>query len=96
MSTLYLQLLKIPGNYKREKGLLYNARAYIAIKGSSILKLGEEEFRTVSAECRTLKEVEEVADWLTKELKTIKKQAAKFFKNQDEAWRKIAEKSSKQ
>lgn len=96
MSTLYLQLLNIQGNYKVEKGTLYNAKAYIAIKGSSTVKVDELEFKTISAECRTLKEVEEASDWLTKELKTIKKQAAKFFKNKDEAWRKIAEKSSKQ
>ena len=43
MSTLYLQLLEIPGNYKVEKGPLDTARAYIAIKGSSIEKVDEVE-----------------------------------------------------
>jgi len=93
MSTLYLELLTIPGNYKREKGSLDTARAYVAIKGISIEKVDEVEFTTISAECRTLEEVEEAADGLIKELKTIKKKAANFFRNQDEAWRKMADKS---
>jgi hypothetical protein len=58
---------------------LDTARAYIAIKGSSTVKADEIEFKTVSADCRTLREVEEAADVLIKELKTIKKQAEQFF-----------------
>jgi len=75
MSTLCLQLLEVPAT----KDSLDSARAYIAIKGSSSIKLDGKEFKTISAECRTLKEVEEATDLLTKELKTIKKQASIFF-----------------
>jgi hypothetical protein len=96
MSTLYLELLKFPGNYKVEKRALDTARAYIAIKVSSTEKVDKLEFKTISSECRTSKEVEEAADWLIKELETIKKQAAKFFKKQDEARRKMSDKSTKQ
>lgn len=87
MTTLYLKLLEFAGNYEAEKGLLHSPRAYIATKESSI---------KISSECCSSKEAEEAADWLIKELKTIKKQAAKFFKNQDEARRKMTDKSSKQ
>jgi len=93
MATLYLQLLKIPANHKPKKGLSDTARSYIAIKGSSTEKVDDIEFRTISAECRTLQEVEEAADWLIDELKTIKKQAAKFFKKEQENRRKIGDKS---
>jgi hypothetical protein len=94
--SIYLQLLKIPGNYKVEKGPLDTARAYIAIKCSSAVKVDKIEFDTISGECRTLKEVKEVVDWLIKDLRTIDKQAAKFFKNQDEVRRKTVHKSSRQ
>lgn len=93
MSTLYLQLLEIPGNHKPEKGLPDTARAYIAIKGSSIEKVDEVEFKTISEECRTSKEVEEAADLLIEELKTIKKRASKFFKKEEENRLKMADKS---
>jgi len=92
MSNLYLQLLEIPGNHKPEKGLPYTARAYIAIKASSIEKVDEVEL-TISEECRTSEEVEEAADLLIEELKTIKKQGATFFKKENEARRKRAGKS---
>jgi len=82
MSTFYLKLLEIPANHKPEKGLPDTARAYIAIRDGSIKKVNEVEFKTISSECRTLEEVEEAADWLIEELKTIKKQAAKFFKKE--------------
>ena len=75
MSTLYLQLLEIPANHAAQD----TARAYVALKGSSVEKVGEIEFKTVSAECRSLKEVEEAANKLIEELKAIKKQAARFF-----------------
>jgi hypothetical protein len=91
MSTLYLQLLNIPVT----KEPLDTARSYIAIKGSSSIKVDGKEFKTVSAECRTLREVEEAADGLIKELKTIKKQAEKFFKNEDDARRKMLGQSTK-
>ena len=58
------------------------ARAYIAIKGGSVEKVDGEEFRTISAECCALKEIEEAADWLIKELEAIKKQAKTFFKKE--------------
>ena len=45
-------------------------------------KIAEVEFKTISAECRTLREVEEAAGLLIKELKTIKNQAAKFFEKE--------------
>lgn len=95
MSTLYLQLLEIPGNHKPEKGLPDTARAYIAmnIKWSSIEKVDEVEFKTISEECRTSKEVEEAADLLIEELKTIKKRASKFFKKEEENRLKMADKS---
>jgi hypothetical protein len=78
MSNLYLQLLKNPANH----AALNTARAYIALKGSSVKKVGEKAFTTISAECRTLKEVEEATDWLIKELKAIKRQAATFFEKE--------------
>jgi len=79
MSFRYLQLLKIPGKHKVEHGLPHSARAYIAVKGSSTVKVGKAEFPTISAECCTSKEVEEAADWLIKELKAIKRHATRFF-----------------
>jgi hypothetical protein len=93
MSTLELQLLEIPGNYNAQKGFLDTARAYIAIKGSSIEKVDEVEFTTISAECRTSKEIEGAADWLIEQLKTIKKQAATFFKKEKENRQRMADKS---
>lgn len=94
MSTFYLKLLEIPGNHKPEKGLPDTARAYIAIKASSIEKVDEVEL-TISEECRTLEEVEEAADLLIEELKTIKKRASKFFKKEEENRLKMSDKSSK-
>lgn len=93
MSTLYLRLLEIPGNHKPEKGLPDTAKAYIAIKGISIEKVDEVEFKTISEECRKSKEVEEAADLLIEELKTIKKRASKFFKKEEENRLKMADKS---
>jgi len=75
MSNLYLQLLKIPANHAAQN----TASAYIALKGNPVKKVGEETFTTISAECRTSKEVKEAAEWLIKELNAIKKQAVKFF-----------------
>jgi hypothetical protein len=92
MSTLYLQLLEVPATKKP----LDTARAYIAIKSCSTVKVDEKEFTTISAECRTLKEVQEVVDWLIKELKSIKEQAAKFFRKEDETKQKMLEQSPKQ
>jgi len=85
MSTFYLQLLEVPGNYNKEKGFLDTARAYIAIKASSKEKVDNVEFKTISEECRTSKEVEGAADWLIKELGIIKKQAVKFFEKEDKS-----------
>lgn len=87
MLTLYLKLLEFAGNYEAEKGPLHSPRAYVATKESSI---------KISSECCSSKEVEEAADWLIKELKTIKKQAATFFKKENDAMRKRTDKSSKQ
>ena len=78
MSNFYLQLLKIPAKHT----LPDTARAYIALKGSSEEKVGEEVFTTISAECRTLQEVEEAADWLIKELNAMNRQAATFFEKE--------------
>jgi DNA-directed RNA polymerase subunit L len=89
MSNLYLQLLKIPVNH----AAIDTARAYIALKGSSIEKVGKEAFTTISAECRTLQEVEEASEWLIKELKAIKRQAATFFEKEKKNRRDIANKS---
>ena len=80
MSTLSLQLLKIPANNKSENDTLDTARAYIAVKCSSIEEVGKVEFTTISPECRSLREVKEEADRLIKELNAIKKYAASFFK----------------
>ena len=76
MSTFYLQLLTIPTS----RDIPDTARAYIALKISSEEKVGEDTFTTISAECRTLQEVEKTTELLIKDLKAIKKQAAKFFK----------------
>jgi len=78
MPNLYLQLLKIPAN----RAALNTARAYISLKGSSVIKVGDTTFTTISAECRTSKEVEEAANRLVKELKAIKRQAATFFEKE--------------
>lgn len=70
MSNLYLQLLKNPANH----AALNPASAYIALKKNSVT--------TISAECRSPREVEEAAEWLINELKTIKKQAVTFFEKE--------------
>ena len=82
MSFRYLQLLKISAN-NTEHGLPDTAKAYIAVKASSIVKVGKGEFPTISAECRTPREVEEAADELIKELRAIKKHAVRFFEREN-------------
>ena len=82
MSFRYLQLLKISANNKSECILPNTIKAYIAVKANSIVKVGKGEFPTISAECRTPREVEEAADELIKELRAIKKHAAKFFEKE--------------
>lgn len=84
MSTHSLQLLEIPGNYK--KGTLpYNPRAYIALKWHGPIELpsGPEKkkvkFHTLSPECQGFSEIEYEIDRLIQELQTIRKQAKKFF-----------------
>ena len=84
MSNLYLQLLKNPANH----AALNPASAYIALKRNSVT--------TISAECRTLQEVEEEeeeAELLINELKAIKKQAVTFFEKEKKNRRDIANKS---
>ena len=81
MSFRYLQLLKFPVN-NTEYSLPYTPKAYIAVKASSIVKAGKGEFPTISAECRTPREVEEAADELIKELRAIKKLAKSFFEKE--------------
>ena len=78
MSFRHLELLKIPAK-NTENGFPDTAKTYIAVKARSIAKVGKGEFPTISAECRTPREVEEAADELIKELRAIKKLAKSFF-----------------
>jgi len=89
MSTLSLQLLKIPGSHK--KGALpYGPRAYVGLKSYSAIELPIESgkskatFHTLSSECVTLSEIECEIKRLTWELETIRKQAKKFFEKERE------------
>ena len=84
MSLFHLQLLKIPGTYKAEDGLLDTPRAYIVLKSYSTQKVHKEEYKAISHECRTITEAEAAVDCLIKELKAIKKQAAQYFQKQEE------------
>jgi hypothetical protein len=95
MSLVYLELLRLPGNYNAEKGLLDTARAYIALKQSLTAMVNRKEFTTISEECRTAEEIEARADCLIEELKTIKKQAAAFFNKEKENRQRMADKSRK-
>jgi len=80
MSNLYLKLLKIHSEHKPESGLPDAAKAYIAIKCFSKEIVDDQEFMIISSECRSLIELEDAADWLIKELKSIKQEANKFFR----------------
>lgn len=82
MSNLYLDLLKFPANHETEHGAMDTAKAFIFIKSHTKEKVKDNEFLLISAECRTFKEVEEAADWLIKELKSIKRRSVKFFEKQ--------------
>ncbi len=96
MANVYLQLLGIAGNHKPEKRLPDTARAYIALKLGSTARVNQTEFTTISEECRTSEEVEEAADLLIEELKTIKKQAAGFFKKEKKDRTQILKKNKHQ
>ncbi len=82
MSNLYLDLLKIPAIHNSENGIMDTAKAFIFIKSHSEIKVNDNDFMYVSAECRTPKEVEEAVDWLIKELKSIKRRSKNFFEKQ--------------
>lgn len=84
MSTYNLQLLYFPGNY--DKGTLpHGPRAYIALKAYSSVtwhdKTGKKEtdFTVITPDCVTIDEFHYQVEQLIKELKTIDKQAEKFF-----------------
>jgi len=84
MTTFKLQLLDFPGNY--EKGTLpYGPRAYIALKTSSKItwrnKSGKKkgDFTVITPECVKIEEFQYQVKQLIEELKTIDKQAEKFF-----------------
>jgi len=72
--------LKIPDVQKGKNDYSDTAKAYIAVKFRSEVKYKDSEFTTISAECRSTREVEEVAETLIKDLRTLKKQANSFFK----------------
>lgn len=100
MSIHTLQLLNIPGNYK--KGTIpYGPKAYIALESYSRMELpttsGKKKvnFHILSPECMTLDEVSYNADKLIQELEIIRKQAKQFFRKEEQKRRKYSQSKGK-
>jgi hypothetical protein len=83
MSTYRLQLLDIRGDYSVPHG----PEAYVALKTSSGISRGRGKskgaFTVLTPQCLSLREFEGNVDNLIEELKTIKKQAKKFFEREN-------------
>jgi len=100
MSTLNLQLLTIPGNYK--KGTLFHGPiAWVGLKSYAGIELpigsGKKkgQFHTISPQCVVVTEIEYEIDGLIRELETIRKQAKSFFKREQAKETSQIEKRSK-
>lgn len=84
MPTYSLQLLNLPGNYKKGT-LVHGPIAYIAIKTCSEIKWQNKggkkpiDFTVISHKCYSLTELEQEINRLIKELESIRKQAKEFF-----------------
>ena len=80
MITHYLQFVKQPGRTGEQPD---TPKAFIALKNHKQIELNETDTHTVvSLECRSEKEIEEIADKIIAELNTIKQQAKQFFNSE--------------
>ena len=100
MAIHNLQLLTIPGSYKKET-LPYGPRACIALESWAITEWPygpgkkKRQFRTISSDCVTFNEIEGEVDILIQELERIRKQGKGFFKREHTKWLSLREKRSK-
>ena len=85
MRTFYLHFVDFPSNHKGEKGLNHGPIAYVGLKTSSVVKFpgkkgGEVELTVISPQCCSYREFTEYLTMLRQDLKTIEKEAEKYFR----------------